>query len=286
MSSKSGKVSQIPIGRFSLMTQLSQKALRIYDKKGLLIPGEKDEITGYRYYTVSQLERGIKIKMLVTMGFGISEIIKILDAAENNESKDDNFLKEMFSKRLSEVQIEIERLKKIEEIIVEHKPLELLYMNVTEPTIKEIPKIRVISKRELGTYSITIGTLIRDLMRQIYSPDNQRVMVRITGPIMCICHDGEYKEKDADIEVLIPVSGRITVTSEAFEVKNLSGGQFVSVIYTGPYSSVGDGHTKAYKYAIENGYKIIGNQREIYINSPDLVEEEQLMTEIQIQIEK
>ena len=57
-------VDQIPIGKFSFMTRLSQKALRLYDRKGLLVPEAKDPFTGYRYYTVSQLEKGMKIKTL------------------------------------------------------------------------------------------------------------------------------------------------------------------------------------------------------------------------------
>ncbi|WP_243684252.1 MerR family transcriptional regulator [Methanosarcina barkeri] len=35
-------VDQIPIGKFSFMTRLSQKALRLYDRKGLLVPEAKD----------------------------------------------------------------------------------------------------------------------------------------------------------------------------------------------------------------------------------------------------
>jgi len=33
---------RIPIGRFSQITHLSQKALRIYDEKGLPVPAGKD----------------------------------------------------------------------------------------------------------------------------------------------------------------------------------------------------------------------------------------------------
>ncbi len=40
---------RIPIGKFSLITRLSQRALRIYDERGLLVPDIKDALTGYRY---------------------------------------------------------------------------------------------------------------------------------------------------------------------------------------------------------------------------------------------
>ncbi len=44
-------VDRIPIGRFSTVTRLTRKALRLYDKRELLVPKAKDNITRYRYYT-------------------------------------------------------------------------------------------------------------------------------------------------------------------------------------------------------------------------------------------
>ena len=41
---------RITIGKFSSLTYLSQRALRLYDRKGILVPGVRDRITGYRYY--------------------------------------------------------------------------------------------------------------------------------------------------------------------------------------------------------------------------------------------
>jgi DNA-binding transcriptional MerR regulator len=49
---------QIPIGKFSFMTRLSQKALRLYDRKGLLVPEAKDPFTGKgSFYRISLLYR-------------------------------------------------------------------------------------------------------------------------------------------------------------------------------------------------------------------------------------
>ena len=73
-------IDQIPIGKFSLMTRLSQKALRLYDSKGLLVPEIKDYFTGYRYYTVPQIEQGMKIKTFTFLGFSLEEISMLLDA--------------------------------------------------------------------------------------------------------------------------------------------------------------------------------------------------------------
>jgi DNA-binding transcriptional MerR regulator len=73
---------QIPIGRFSLITRLSQKALRCYDRKGLLAPAAKGLCTGYRYYTTAQIGMGVTIKTLHGLGFPLDEIAALLAAKE------------------------------------------------------------------------------------------------------------------------------------------------------------------------------------------------------------
>jgi DNA-binding transcriptional MerR regulator len=70
-------VDRIPISRFSIVTRISPKALRYYDRLGLLVPAAKDLLTGYRYYTADQFELGVRIKTLCALGFGLEEIASI-----------------------------------------------------------------------------------------------------------------------------------------------------------------------------------------------------------------
>ncbi len=270
---------QIPIGRFSLITHLSQKALRLYDTIGLLKPAEKDIVTGYRYYTISQIEKAIKIKTLTWMGFSLDEIKLLLNADKKETEK-------IFQKKLSDIQKEIERLKKIESILLDKPVLEDVFdavfnISISKPVIKKVPKLRVLSKREKGTYENTIGKLIGELMNCINHPDNQRNLVKITGPIMMLCYDEEYKENNADIEVAIPISGRITVEDPFMEVKTLPECEVVSVVYKGPYGNIGVTYSKIYSYAAENNLKLIAPDRSLYLNNPNEVKEDDLMTEIQ-----
>ncbi len=43
---------KLKIGEFSQMMQVTVKTLRHYEQKGLLLPYEVDEWTGYRYYSI------------------------------------------------------------------------------------------------------------------------------------------------------------------------------------------------------------------------------------------
>ncbi|MDD3248418.1 MAG: MerR family transcriptional regulator [Methanosarcina sp.] len=282
-------VDQIPIGKFSFMTRLSQKALRLYDSKGLLVPEAKDPFTGYRYYTVSQLEHGMKIKALSFLGFSLEETAMLLDAEDMRNCE---VIEACFKKRLEEVRLEIGQLQKIEGILQgscksDGKVMEIFKMSVTEPVIKEVPEMRVISKREKGIYAVTIGKLIGEICACISSPENQRNRVKVTGPVMFICHDEEYKETDADIEVALPVSGRVSVEDPKMEIKTLPAIKAISVVYRGPYQGVEAGYSSIFAYAAKNNLEPSGSfdpGRELYLNDPAEVPEEELMTEVQIPV--
>ena len=66
--------TKLKIGEFSQMMQVTVKTLRHYEQKGLLIPDEVDEWTGYRYYTVEQMQRLNNIRELQQLGFSLDEI--------------------------------------------------------------------------------------------------------------------------------------------------------------------------------------------------------------------
>ena len=49
--------TKLRIGEFSQLMQVTVKTLHHYEQKGLLLPDEVDEWTGYRYYAVEQMQR-------------------------------------------------------------------------------------------------------------------------------------------------------------------------------------------------------------------------------------
>ena len=115
---------------------------------------------------------------------------------------------------------------------------------------------------------------------------NQRNRVKVTGPIMYICHDEEYRETGADIEVALPVSGRISVEDPQMEVKTLPAIKAVSAVYRGPYPEVEAGYNRVISFSKEKNLEPFGPSRELYLNDPAEVPEEELMTEVQIQVRK
>lgn len=75
--------ARLTIGEFSRLTWLSPKALRLYERRGLLPPDLVDEYTGYRYYRPSQAERARTIALLRRVGMPLERIGAVLDAGES-----------------------------------------------------------------------------------------------------------------------------------------------------------------------------------------------------------
>ena len=71
--------TKLKIGEFSKMMQVTVKTLRHYELKGLLLPDEVDKWTGYRSYSISQMQRLNTIRDLQRQGFTLEEIKELLD---------------------------------------------------------------------------------------------------------------------------------------------------------------------------------------------------------------
>jgi DNA-binding transcriptional MerR regulator len=191
----------LKIGDFSQLARVMVKALRYYDERGLLKPVKVDEFTGYRYYSASQLTQLHRIVAMKDMGLSLEEISKLL--------KDDvaigSILDLLHSKQEEQkrkLEVEAERLKRVEEWLVEAEREGK--MPNYEIVIKKIEPQKVVSVRSvLPNYAAT-GPIFQKIAPFVY-----KSWAKIVGPPMLIIYDEGYKEKDVDVEVAFPVSKEV-----------------------------------------------------------------------------
>jgi effector-binding domain-containing protein len=274
-------LDQIPIGRFSTITRLTKKALRYYDTKELLVPEAKDPFTGYRYYKMSQIHQGILIKYLSTLGFKVDEISRYLQAEKEKDTKTKNNLIEA---KLRETEKELKRLQMVATLLDKDQYKEMMKKTMSDPTIKEEPQTRIISKRAVGITGETIGRIMGELVNVINLPENQSNHVKIVGPPMTLYHDHEYSEEEGEYEVAFPIIGKVTLNNPEFEVKNIPKRKVASLIHKGSYDTIALAYKTLYDYIVENGYKMIGPMMDIYISDPNITKPEEILTEIQAPI--
>ena len=72
----------LSISRFSRRSLLSMKALRLYDRLGLLTPHTVDRDNGYRYYRESQLETARLIGLLRRLDMPLVRVAEVVAATE------------------------------------------------------------------------------------------------------------------------------------------------------------------------------------------------------------
>ncbi|MEV6115133.1 MerR family transcriptional regulator [Streptomyces sp. NPDC052109] len=70
----------LSIGAFAARARLSAKALRLYDRLGLLAPAHVDEVTGYRYYRAGQVESARLVALLRQLDMPLARIAEVLGA--------------------------------------------------------------------------------------------------------------------------------------------------------------------------------------------------------------
>ncbi len=69
----------LKIGEIAKMFDISIRALRLYDKMGLLTPGYTDGNNGYRYYTADQIQQLNTILVLKSVGIKLIDIKRLFD---------------------------------------------------------------------------------------------------------------------------------------------------------------------------------------------------------------
>lgn len=76
----------LTIGQFSKAIGVSAKALRLYEKMGLITSHARGE-NGYRYYHDSQLSLAKRLKEFKDLGFSLAEIKNLLESDTNLDSE-------------------------------------------------------------------------------------------------------------------------------------------------------------------------------------------------------
>jgi DNA-binding transcriptional MerR regulator len=132
----------LTIGQFAALTDISRPSLRRYDEAGLLRPALIDDATGYRYYTVAQLDVAETIRLLRDLQVPLADIQALL-VADDGEG-----LKRLLAVHRRRVAEQLERdarvLARVDQVLSQDLPL---IPQSHEVSVIELPETTVISCR-------------------------------------------------------------------------------------------------------------------------------------------
>ena len=271
------RITKLKIGEFSKMMQVTVKTLRHYEQKGLLVPDEVDEWTGYRYYSITQMQRLNAIRGLQRQGFSLEEIKDLLE----DESQMPSVVQ--LTKKIEEterqLQILMERRHQLLKWMDSHKQIRTM----EKFSIQSLPEIIVASHREIIPDYSALGQLCVNKI----GPEMQRLGCKCPPPGYCftIEHHQEYRATDLDIEYCEQVE-EMGTDNTIIQFKRLPAvPKALCMKHVGPYERFHESFTEAFAYMEEQGYKLAGSLRTSYIDGVwNKANPEEWLTIIQIPI--
>lgn len=272
------KETKLKIGEFSKMMQVTVKTLRYYEQKGLLLPYEVDEWTGYRYYSIYQMQRLNIIRGLQQQGFTLEEIKELLEDGEQMPSIDQ--LIQKIEETEHQLQLLIKRRSQLLKWLDSHKQIKTM----EKVNIQSLPEIIVASHREIIPNYDALGALCVNKI----GPEMQRLGCKCPPPGYCftIEHNKEYRSTDLDIEYCEQVE-EMGKDSNIIRFKHLPAVEKALCIkHIGGYERFHESFAEAFRYMEEKGYKPVGHTRICYIDGVwNKDNPEQWLSIIQIPIE-
>lgn len=245
------------IGEFSRLSRVSVRMLRHYDQLGLLKPSHTDSFTNYRYYSADQLPRLNRILALRDLGFSLGQIADLLD---------DELPSEQLLGMLKLKQAEIEQQMQVEQARLARLEARIHQMNGKESRrmydviLREIESQLVLSYREVVPDDDRIQYMFEAAETYIAQFD-----ARADKPPMTIYHDQEYREKDIDAEVVLPLRVAIAGRDEMRVVELPHIKTAACVVHTGGYTSLYQAYNALLEWIEANGYRMTGPIREVYL---------------------
>ena len=262
----------LKIGEFSKLSTLTVKALRFYEKEGLLTPSCVDEWSGYRMYETSQLKTAARIKALRQLDFSVAEIKS--DLAGSSISAALRAKADELKQRRTDISAKLSIIT----FLSEEK--EMKYQAV----VKNIPACVVYSEqRVLPKY----GEVTQLVLESAEECLRLNPGIECAKPDYSFCEylDGEHKENN----VLTRYSQAVVKAgkeNERITFRSLPETTVVSLYHQGAYELLGEAYSFLVNYVKENGYRVAGPIRECYIDgiwNKDSMED--WLTELQLPVE-
>ena len=248
----------LPIGRFSLLTGLTAKALRHYDDLGLLRPTFVDPDSGYRWYALEQARVAEAIRRLRGLQLPLEEIAEVLAGG-------DDVLRERLEVHRARIEGQVvdsnRILAELDRLI--HGEETLVPEDVLQVEIQDLPEITYACIRRRGAtmeeLPVVIPQLIGETAKWVFENGGP------AGPPADICP--MLDESTFDLRVGWPVATDAEPPAP-IERYTVAAGKAAVHRHTGDYSELSSTWRRFYESLQAQGVEPKGEPRECYETSP------------------
>jgi len=195
----------LTIGVFARRSRLSPKALRLYDRLGLLTPAHVDEDSGYRRYRESQLETARLVALLRRLDMPLTTVAEIVAAPYERRAE-----------LVTAYWETVERRRASQRELVAHLRIRLSgeegSFEMYEIHERDVPEQVVLTEQrhirvqELDEWlPVAIGRLV----------ETAEANGGIAAPVFVVYHGEVNEDSDGPVEVCVPVTAEVDAADTA-----------------------------------------------------------------------
>ena len=268
-------------GKFSRMARVSKRTLRYYDSIDLFKPERVDPDTGIRYYSAKQFADLNRILALKELGMSLDQIRRMLaDDVSQEEIHGMLMLKKAEAEQA--LLTELYRFRSIE------ARLQSADIYLTQGVVlKSVPEQPFLSYRTVITDPQQGWELTHSIMGRI-----PRLVGRSkVSNFAAVMHSDSFDDEHMDAEMgfyqpkntgtTVELSEDVILTERVLPAVEA----MATVVMVGGPSRYPAGFTAVGEWIDENGYEVVGPQREIFLEVPPDGKEDNMVIEIQFPVE-
>lgn len=254
----------LSIGEFSRICEVTPKTLRYYEEIGLLYPEQICFESGYRYYSIKQLEKMLLINKLKSYKLSLEEIKSIINSMEVSS---ENQLFSALLRQKSALLCQIDKIGTIiEQIDFDIQQMKagksiMSYLLDIDVRLIEYPQQNILYlRRKLSQEECMKG------YSQFFCKLYQKIATEkltVIGPAITIYHNPRCDPLEFEIEFAVPIKEVITGT------RNFQNGLCVKSTLNGSYTSILSIYARQQEWAESNGYTFTKSPFELYITGPN-----------------
>lgn len=249
----------LPIGTFATAAGLSLKALRLYDRLGILPAAHIDPESGYRYYRAEQIPMARLIRLMRSVDMPLAQVRAVLtegSASAGAVVRGFRLEREQHLARVHAATGELLRFLNEETAMT------------FEVQARDMPATQVVSI----TQRIKVEALGQYIQKSLLALSEfvQSQEGTLAGAPFGIYHGQVNHTDDGPLEVCFPAQGTFTAGSDV-AVKEIPQGRVAIVRVTGEqcrFPEIIGAYDAAHDWITANGFEPAGPPREVW-NGPD-----------------
>ncbi len=246
---KPSREQYLSVGRFAQAALLTRKALRLYNQLGILIPDYTDPDSGYRYYSIGQLETAYYVRLLREMEVPLVEIRRVLAAPTTDDAM------QLIIAHRQSFEEKVEQMRRSSHKVLAYLRKEQHPMAM-DIEVKAFPSTQAVSITKKITVS-AFHDFIPQALSQLESHLNA-AGASSTGDPICFYYGPVNESDDGPVEICLPYTGTVNPSGDIVvrEIPPHQGAMGTANADLSSYPTILDVWSEVVGWVQQNGFTI------------------------------